>query len=117
MAAPVGNKNAQKAKLWEQALKRALARAGNATVDSGLDKVADKTVNAALAGERWAIQEIGERLDGKAAQTIEHSGSIENRHVTELSADQLASELARVRALIDGTASAEGSEPEPTGIH
>lgn len=70
MAAPVGNQNAKKAKLWEQALKRALARAVNATVDAGLDKVADTVVAQAFEGNKDAWQEIGNRIDGKVPQAI-----------------------------------------------
>jgi hypothetical protein len=70
MAAPVGNQNAKNAKRWQQALRRALARASNQSVDAGLDQIADKVVSAAYAGEQWAIKEIGEREDGKPAQAI-----------------------------------------------
>ena len=70
MGAPVGNQNGKKAKLWEQAVKRALARMSNETVDKGLDALADKLVSAAAAGEQWALIEVGNRLDGKPAQVI-----------------------------------------------
>jgi len=68
--APQGNQNAKKAKLWEQALKRALARASNATVDAGLDKVADVVVAQAMEGNKDAWAEIGNRVDGKVPQAI-----------------------------------------------
>lgn len=68
--APLGNQNAKNAKRWQQAIRRALARASGQTVDAGLDQLADKVVAAALAGERWAIEEVGNREDGKPAQTI-----------------------------------------------
>jgi len=70
MAAPVGNQNAKKAKLWEQALKRALARASGESVDAGLDKIADKIVAQAMQGDRYAMEEIAVRIDGKPAQPI-----------------------------------------------
>ena len=35
-----------------------------------LDKLADKCVELAIAGEGWAMKEIGDRLDGKPAQAI-----------------------------------------------
>jgi hypothetical protein len=70
MAAPVGNQNARKAKIWEQALKRALARKANSTVDNGLDILADKVVDAAASGEPWALKEVGERMDGKPTTVI-----------------------------------------------
>jgi hypothetical protein len=70
MSAPIGNQNARKAKIWEQAIKRALARKANSTVDNGLDLLADQIVAQAAAGEAWALKEVGDRLDGKPAQSI-----------------------------------------------
>lgn len=74
MAAPVGNQNARKAKVWEQALKRALARYSGESVDAGLDKLADRMVKAAAEGDDAAwhtiIEKIGDRLDGKPAQAL-----------------------------------------------
>jgi hypothetical protein len=70
MAAPEGNQNAKKAKIWEQALKRALARKANSTVDNGLDILADKVVSAAASGEAWALKEVGDRMDGKPTTVI-----------------------------------------------
>ena len=73
--APVGNKNARKAKIWEQALKRALARYSGETVDAGLDRLADRMVKAAMEHDDYAaaaqiIERIGDRMDGKPAQAI-----------------------------------------------
>lgn len=70
MAAPEGNQNARKAKIWEQAIKRALARLSNESVDKGLDKLADQLVKAAESGDSWALLEVGNRLDGKPTQVI-----------------------------------------------
>jgi len=72
--APTGNSNAKKAKLWEQAIKRALARKADSNIDGGLDLVADEFVNAAVNGDQWAIKELGDRIDGKPAQIIEGTG-------------------------------------------
>jgi hypothetical protein len=68
--APEGNQNAVKGALYNSALKRALARSGK-TVDGGLNKVCDQLVKAALNGEQWAIKEVADRIDGKAAQTMD----------------------------------------------
>jgi hypothetical protein len=70
MAAPAGNQNAKNAKRWQQALRRALARKSNQSVEAGLDAIADLVVAAAYEGEQWAIREVGEREDGKPAQAI-----------------------------------------------
>ncbi len=74
MGAPVGNQNAKKAKRWQDALVKALARYENpeARIQAGqaLDKLAEMVVMQALAGSKDAWLEIGNRLDGKPAQAI-----------------------------------------------
>jgi hypothetical protein len=86
-----GNQNARRARLWQEALKRALARS-TGTVDNGLNSIADKLVAFALEGEQWAIEHIADRLDGKPKQVIE--GKFEHEHKVETgSADSLSSKL------------------------
>ena len=76
MAAPVGNRNAARGARWRESILRALARnAGN--VDSGLDKAADKLVALALEGDKWAIDHLAERIDGKPTELHEHDGKLE----------------------------------------
>ena len=53
------------AKPFQAALSRVLAQDSNK-----LRKIADQLVNAAMAGEPWAIQMIADRLDGKVIQQI-----------------------------------------------
>lgn len=73
-----GNKNPSKNKPWREALDRALAQferkdaEGNVLVGQGeaLRAIADRVVNLAMAGDKDAWQEIGNRLDGKAIQEI-----------------------------------------------
>lgn len=49
---------------------RALARKSG-SVEAGLDAAADKLALMAIDdGDRWALEEIGNRLDGKPAQAI-----------------------------------------------
>jgi hypothetical protein len=72
-----GNQNGRKGKIWEQALKRALARYSGSTVDAGLDRLADQMVKAADSGDAFAwqiIEKIADRLDGKPSQGMELSG-------------------------------------------
>jgi hypothetical protein len=69
MGAPTGNQNARNAKRWQQALRRALSRAAG-DIDKGLDVIADNVVKAAIQGEQWAINMVGDREDGKPAQAI-----------------------------------------------
>lgn len=75
--APTGNQNARKAKIWQQAIKRALARKVNSTVDAGLDSLADKLVEAGLNGDQWALIEIGNRMDGRPAQEVDIAAEID----------------------------------------
>lgn len=74
MAAPIGNQNAKKAKRWQDALNKALARYesddGKIKAGEALDKIAETVVLQALLGNKDAWQEIGNRLDGKVAQAI-----------------------------------------------
>ena len=78
MGAPLGNQNGKKAKRWEGAIARALARVAEGKgVEAGLDPLADKLIQAAQAGEQWALKELGDRLDGKAAQSLTVGGDEE----------------------------------------
>ena len=69
--APIGNHNGLKGRLWAEALKRAISRKAAGCLEHGLDKLADLLVAAAENGDQWAMLEIGNRLDGKAAQAIQ----------------------------------------------
>jgi len=72
--APVGNSNAAKGKRWQDALVKALARFtsedGKIQAGQALDKIAENVVLKALIGDKDAITEIGNRLDGKPAQAV-----------------------------------------------
>ena len=70
MGAPVGNENAKKGKDYRLALRRALARKSGSTASEGLKEIAGKLVEAAYAGEAWAIKEVADRVDGRPAQAI-----------------------------------------------
>ena len=59
-----GNQNGVKAKIWEQAIHRHLAKR-----PKDLEEAADALFAAAKAGDISAIKEIGDRLDGKPHQT------------------------------------------------
>lgn len=84
MAAPIGNRNAAKAKRWETALTKALARYSDNAVKAGeaLDKIAEVVVRDALAGNRDAIVELANRLDGKPLQPVEMDATFRNADVS-----------------------------------
>jgi hypothetical protein len=89
VGAPAGNQNAAKAKQWAAAIERALERRGDPTIDpdkpiartpkaKALDDLADKFLSAVelpSTGIR-GYQELGDRLDGKVSQPLEHSGDM-----------------------------------------
>lgn len=93
----LGNVNGRKGKLWFDALRKEVVQR------DALGKIAKKVVDAAEAGELWAIQEIGNRFDGKPAQAVEVSGPdgdpVQVSDVTTIELD------ARIKALKDQLAS------------
>lgn len=90
MAAPLGNRNAVKGKLWEQAITRACR-------PSDLQEIAETVVTAAKAGQQWAVQEIGNRLDGKPVQQVEMNQTLTTALANELTNEQLAHVVATGR--------------------
>jgi hypothetical protein len=68
--APLGNKNGAKGRLWADAIKRAVARKYDGNLSHGLDTLAEKLIEAVVAGDLPALKEFGDRLDGKPAQAI-----------------------------------------------
>lgn len=74
--APQGNQNAVKGSEWKQAIKRALAHESGKTFREGLDICAKKFIESAKAGDPWAMRELGDRVDGKAAQSIDVTGEL-----------------------------------------
>lgn len=83
MAAPVGNQNAAKAKVWTAAIERALERRGDPSIDpdsptkrspraKALDELADKFIDAVLLPSNGirGFQELADRLEGKTALPI-----------------------------------------------
>jgi hypothetical protein len=65
-----GNKNSAKPRRFIAALEKAIAS------DEGkrLRKCAEAVLDAAAAGEPWAVTELANRLDGKPAQQLIHTG-------------------------------------------
>lgn len=78
MGAPHGNNNAIKGKRWSAAIDRALESKSKAEGIQALDKLAEKLIEAAEAGEQWALKELGDRLEGRPAQTTVIQGDEDN---------------------------------------
>jgi hypothetical protein len=64
MAAPIGNTNAVKGKMFYDKLRKALTQQPHR-----LENIVGQLITQAEAGEAWAVKEIIDRLDGKAVQT------------------------------------------------
>ena len=89
MAAPKGNRFGAHDKPWTRALQR------HAQQNPDLLRIlAVKTFDKAMEGDMAALKEVTERLDGKAAQSIELSGSLETNRPEELT----DADLARIAA-------------------
>jgi hypothetical protein len=67
MAAPIGNSNAAKGRMFYDKLRKCLVQEPHR-----LDKIVDQLVMQAELGEAWAVKEIIDRLDGKAVQVLEN---------------------------------------------
>lgn len=76
MGAPIGNRNAAKAKVWHGAIVRALETRTASRTDgkAELDALAEKLLDAVSTGDLAALRELGDRLDGKPAQMLIHNG-------------------------------------------
>lgn len=88
--APKGNQNAARAKVWRAAIERALDRRKPADERiKAIDEMADKLLDACATGDLAALQELGNRLDGRPAQAVEHSGDPERplEHKVTISLD------------------------------
>jgi hypothetical protein len=64
MAAPMGNTNAKKGKIFFDALRKAMAEDDHLR----LRKAANRLLDLAAEGEQWAMKELADRLDGKPSQ-------------------------------------------------
>jgi hypothetical protein len=73
MGAPVGNRNAAKAKVWSAAIQRALDRRVSER-GKAIDDLADKLLDLCLEGDLAALKEFGDRMDGKPAQSVTVAG-------------------------------------------
>lgn len=58
----------------EKAFSEAVRMACYAEDRKKLRAIANKLVECAENGESWAVQQVADRLDGKPAQAVEHSG-------------------------------------------
>lgn len=99
--APVGNRNAAKAKVWAAAIERALERRKPADERiKAIDEMADKLIEECAKGDLAALKELGDRLDGKPAQAITGEGGGPIELDTRINAEGLTTEQLRALASI-----------------
>lgn len=72
-------------------------------------RIAEQVVELALGGDKWAIQFITERTEGKPEQTVNVRQAVE-----ELTDDELAAIAAGSG---EGTLIEKGGEEKPTQVH
>ena len=70
MAAPEGNQNNKKGKMFYDALRKVLVQEPKKLTD-----IAEGLIEAAIAREPWAVKELMDRVDGKAIQFQEITGA------------------------------------------
>ena len=106
MAFQPGNKAHAKARLFDGALRRAIAQDDS----DRLRQAAEALLTQAAAGEPWAINTLADRLDGKAPQSV----TVETQDVENLSLSDLRSAIA---AAIAGGQQAGSSADGPGAVH
>ena len=80
-----GNPNGRaKDKTWADAIRIAVNEAYEGGDRKKLRVLAEKLVDKALEGEIAAMKEIGDRLDGKAAQSVDVSSEQSHRSVVRM---------------------------------
>ena len=88
----------------EKRFRDALALATTEKHESGksnLRVIAEKLVSCAIAGEGWAICQVGDRLDGKPAQAVTVDANV-THDLGSLTDAELASRIQRELAAIAG---------------
>lgn len=72
---PIGNKNQSSSKPWKDAINRALSKKGTCERAEELYLIAREVVESAQDKSnpnfKFAVQEVGQRLDGKATEHID----------------------------------------------
>lgn len=85
--APTGNQNASKGRRWAKAIEDAIASRAHKngkTPTEALAELANQLIEKVAEGDLPAIKELGDRIDGKSAQSVTLSGDQENPVVTEV---------------------------------
>jgi hypothetical protein len=76
MAAPMGNQNYTKGRMWSAAIRQALEARSKGDQMQALVALAEKLLAKCEEGDMSALKELGDRLDGKSAQGIDLTGTL-----------------------------------------
>lgn len=103
--APIGNQNARKAKIWTQAIERALKKRSKSAADmiEALDELAEKLLIECDSGNLIALKELADRLEGKPVQGIEgtiehdHTGTVTHDHKSGMDFEKIMEERQKLR--------------------
>ena len=110
-------KGSTKAREIAEAIRVALKRKseGDPEGRTKLFVLADKLVDLACEGDVQAMKEVADRIDGKAAQPIEHSGQVETS-TTHYVADRSRT-LTELLDASEGSAEPGDSSGESERLH
>ncbi len=99
--AQIGNSNAANGRRFRDGIRRALARESGGSLQTGIDRICTQLVRAAFDGQQWALQELGNRLDGKPVAQL----NIETQfRPVDVSAEPLSVEEWKAKHCIEGEA-------------
>ena len=71
MAGAIGNQYATRARVWRDAIDRAIERRGaNKTRAEALDALAERLLAKCDEGDMAALRELGDRLEGRPTQIV-----------------------------------------------
>lgn len=78
MAAAKGNEYAANARRWRSAIDKALSNRCKSDGQKALVAIAEAMLKKAEEGDMTAIKEVGDRLDGRAPQSVDIGGQKDN---------------------------------------
>jgi hypothetical protein len=78
-----------------------------------INALAEKLVSCALAGEGWAFKEIGDRLEGKAVQPLEHPEDDRRDNINQFTEAELTAMLRSRMKTVHVETDEERPEGEP----
>lgn len=76
MAAPIGNKYGTKARIWSQAIERALSKRSRVDQMDAIDALAEKLLTLCDQGDLQALKEFGDRIEGKPTTVIDAQADV-----------------------------------------